>query len=106
MTKNKNVLKVCDSSSEFFTRNFLRASAQINTVEDLEDSVVLKNTESELMNLKISKQMLQNIQKQHKIAEIMIKIMKEQQQLNDILLHTDLQHIQSEFVFNNDSETE
>ncbi len=81
MIKNKNVLKVCNSSSEFFITNISEMSAAANTImqcKNIDDLVILEDSDLKLMNLEISKQKLKSLQKQHKLVEIMIKITKKQ----------------------------
>ena len=81
MIKDKNALKLHDFSSEFSATNISETSVTVNSATQLEsinDLVILKKSDPELMNLETSKQKLKSLQKQHKLAEIMIKITEEQ----------------------------
>ena len=64
MTKNKSFLKVCDFLSELSTINILRMLITVSIVmqcENTDDFVILKDSDSELINLEISKQKLKSL---------------------------------------------
>lgn len=58
MTKNKNVLKLHDFSSELSAINILKMSVTVSSVTQFESTnnfVILENSDSEFMNFETSK---------------------------------------------------
>ena len=81
MIKDKSTLKLCNSISEFSATNILRVSVTVNIItqcEIINDLDILENSDLKLMNLETGKQKLKSLQKQHKLAKIIIKIAEEQ----------------------------
>ena len=61
MIKNKNASKLCDFSSKLSATNISKMLITINIIKNINNFIILENSDSEFMNLEISKQKLKNL---------------------------------------------